>query len=60
MRTIWLVGLILIAFGVTGCSKLKYKPYLPPEHRGDNTHEWNRSIPGIFTGKSGEYTVYGN
>jgi hypothetical protein len=59
MRTIWLVGLILIAFGVTGCQKLKYKTYLPPEYRGDDS-ERDQSVPGLFTGKSGEYTVYGN
>jgi hypothetical protein len=57
MRIIWLVGLILIALGVTGCTKLKYKPYVPEEYSGESGTDPNS--PGIYTGKSGEYVIYG-
>jgi hypothetical protein len=42
---------------VTGaCQKIPYKPYLPEAQRGDPTEPKG---PGLFTGKRGEYVIYG-
>jgi len=59
MRIVWLVGLMFVILGASGCTKIRYKPYVPEHLRGD-TSDGDPSVPGILTGKSGEYTIYGN
>jgi hypothetical protein len=59
MRIIGLVGLMFVILGASGCTKIRYKPYLPEHLRGD-LDDGDPSLPGILTGKSGEYTIYGN
>jgi len=56
-RRMWF-GILVIAFAMAGCQTIKYKPYLPEEFRGDPEGP-DPSVPGVFTGKSGEYTIYG-
>jgi hypothetical protein len=41
---------------LAACQKIPYKPYLPEAQRGDPIEPKG---PGIFTGKKGEYTIYG-
>jgi len=43
---------------LTGCPKYKYKPYLPEENRGE-PDEPDPTLPGLLTGKRGEYVIYG-
>jgi len=52
--------ILLIAASVllTGCPRYKYKPYLPEEYRGE-PDEPAPTQSGIFTGKGGEYVIYG-
>ena len=56
MRTIGWVALIAVAFALTGCPK--YKPYLPEEYRGE-PGEPASNQSGVFTGKKGEWVIYG-
>tara|TARA_Y100001934_G_C11819637_1_gene525564 strand:- start:345 stop:536 length:192 start_codon:yes stop_codon:yes gene_type:complete len=51
----WLT-LVAMAVALVGCPK--YKPYLPEEFRGP-ADEPASSQPGLFTGKKGEYVIYG-
>ena len=54
----WAV-LIAIAMVLAGCpKKITYKPYLPEQYRGE-PGEPEPTMPGIFTGKRGEYVIYG-
>jgi len=53
----WL-AMIAVALLLTGCPKYKYKPYLPEEHRGE-PDEPDPTLPGLLTGKRGEYVIYG-
>lgn len=41
-----------------GCQKIPYKPYLPEQYRGD-PKDPEPTQPGIFTGRKGEYVIYG-
>ncbi len=43
---------------LTGCPKYVYKPYLPEQYRGP-ADEPDGTTGGIFTGKKGEYVIYG-
>jgi len=56
VKTLSCVALIAIAFTLAGCPK--YKPYLPEEYRGP-ADEPSKNQPGVFTGKEGEYVIYG-
>lgn len=53
----WIV-MIAAAIAVAGCQKIAYKPYLPEEYRGD-PQDPSPTQPGIFTGRKGEYVIYG-
>jgi hypothetical protein len=48
--------LIAAAMTLAGCPQ--YKPYLPEEYRVP-ANEPSPTLPGIFTGKRGEYVIYG-
>jgi hypothetical protein len=50
------LALIALALTLVGCPK--YKPYLPEEYRGP-ADEPSKNLPGIFTGRKGEYVIYG-
>ena len=53
----WAV-LIAIAVVLAGCpKKIAYKPYLPEQYRG-GVDEPEPTMPGLFTGKRGEYVIY--
>lgn len=52
------IALIALAVTLTGCPKYKYKPYLPEQYRGP-ADEPDGTAGGIFTGKKGEYVIYG-
>jgi hypothetical protein len=52
------IALIAVAFVLTGCPKYTYKPYLPEEYRG-KPDEPDPTLPGILSGKRGEYVIYG-
>jgi hypothetical protein len=56
VKTLSCVTLIAIALALAGCPK--YKPYLPEEYRGP-AGEPSKTLPGIFTGRKGEYVIYG-
>lgn len=56
MRKFGWIALIALAVSLTGCPK--YKPYLPEQYRGP-ADEPDSTIPGILTGKRGEYVIYG-
>jgi len=44
---------------LAGCpKKIAYKPYLPEQYRGE-PGDPEPTMPGIFTGKRGEYVIYG-
>jgi len=49
------VTLIAFALALAGCPK--YKPYLPEEYRGP-VDEPAKNLPGIFTGRKGEFVIY--
>jgi len=51
-------AMIAMAILLTGCPKYTYKPYLPEEYRGA-PDEPDPTLPGILSGKSGEYVIYG-
>jgi len=54
----WAV-LIAIAVVLAGCPKtITYKPYLPEQYRGRND-EPEPTLPGVFTGRDGEFVIYG-
>ena len=48
--------MMIVGLTLAGCPR--YKPYLPEQYRGDPS-EPDSSIPGVFTGKRGEYVIYG-
>jgi hypothetical protein len=50
------IALIAVALTLTGCPK--YKPYLPESMRGP-ADEPEPTLPGVLTGKRGEYVIYG-
>ena len=53
------VMLVAIAVVLAGCpNKIDYKPYLPEQYRAENAGEPEPTMPGIFTGKKGEYVIY--
>jgi len=50
--------LTAIAVVLAGCPKnISYKPYLPEQYRG-GVDEPEPTMPGLFTGKRGEYVIY--
>lgn len=51
-------ALAIVAFVVTACPSYKYKPYLPKEYRGP-AGDPDGTAGGIFTGRKGEYVIYG-
>ena len=56
MRIVGWSVLIAAAMTLAGCPK--YKPYLPEEYRVP-ANEPSPTLPGIFSGKRGEYVIYG-
>lgn len=56
MKKVGWIALIAVAFSLAGCPK--YKPYLDEQYRGP-ADEPDSSIPGVLTGKRGEYVIYG-
>ena len=58
MAKLGLLAMIAVAMLLTGCPKYKYKPYLPEQYRGE-PDEPDPTLPGVFTGKKGEYVIYG-
>lgn len=58
MRNKSWIALVAIVIATAGCQKIPYKPYLPEQYRGDPS-EPDPTLPGLLTGKKGEYVIYG-
>jgi hypothetical protein len=52
----WIISIVIIV-AISGCQKIAYKPYLPEQYRVD-ADEPDPTLPGILTGKRGEYVIY--
>lgn len=57
MKKLGWIALIAAVVAMAGCQKIAYKPYLPEQYRGDPSDP-EPTLPGVFTGKRGEYVIY--
>ena len=58
MKKLGWIMLVAAVVAMAGCQKIAYKPYLPEQYRGD-PKDPEPTLPGILTGKRGEYVIYG-
>jgi hypothetical protein len=56
MRTFSLILLVAVATTLGGCPS--YKPYLPEQYRV-KANEPEPTLGGVFTGRKGQYVIYG-